>query len=81
MPSGYYLSMSATQGDPRLTFSCSSDGVPLPEITWERGISLPSGVIPSSDGQLSWNRLLHYADSGQYQCRAGNSEGNSTARI
>lgn len=84
------LQVTAEQGEPALTFSCSSDGVPRPTLMWrgqDGGTALPSGVAawntPATGVSLNlvWSRDLLYTDSGQYLCTAKNSNGSSTARL
>ena len=82
------LEVTAEQDDPAPTFSCSSDGVPTPILSWGglNGGALQTGVtqqIPSDRDSLDlvWGRSLAYTDSGQYPCNAVNSNGSSTATL
>ncbi len=76
------LSVISEDGDPAPTFSCTSDGFPLPTLTWSvmGGGDLPSGVVVSTVSPrriLLWTRPLGYRDSGRYECTAQNSRGTS----
>ena len=79
---GGVLQVIAEEGDPSPTFFCSSDGFPLPNITWSGqngGVELPNDEQNSSN--LVWNQTLEYTDSGLYECTAQNSQGTSVTRL
>ena len=82
---GGVLRVIAEEGDPSPTFSCSSDGLPIPIITWSgQNGELPNDVILSMEQtstNLVWNRRLEYTDSGLYECTAQNSQGSSVTRM
>ena len=84
---GGVLRVIAEEGDPSPTFFCSSDGLPIPVITWSGqngGVELPNDVIlrvEQTTSNLVWNRRLEYTDSGFYECTAQNSQRISVARL
>ena len=66
------------------TYSCFSDGFPVPIITWKfNGGPLPDGITqtPSSGlhVHLQWNRRLSIRDTGMYMCVAENDFNTSVA--
>lgn len=83
------LEVTMQEGDPAFTFSCSSDGFPIPTLTWTgpgSGGGFPSGVGVvqnrlNSQQTLVWNRNLVYTDSGSYVCAAQNSKNTSTVTL
>ena len=77
------LEVTAEEGDPAPEFSCSSDGFPVPMVTWIRrdsGGHFPSGVVQTQQ-TLTWSRDLIYTDSGDYECIAQNTNGLSKVTL
>ena len=81
------LEVMVEEGDHGLTFSCSSDGYPTPDLKWMVPVSggnFPNGVAQNRQGtdqMLVWNRNLVYMDSGFYNCVAQNSRGSSVGTL
>ncbi len=78
------LNLTRQDGDPRVIFSCISEGFPNPTVTWSRAGGLPMGVAArksNSELLLEWNRNLLYTDSGEYICTSQNNVGTNAVKI
>ncbi len=78
------LNLTRQDGDPRVIFSCISEGFPNPTVTWSRAGGLPLGIASrksNSELLLEWNRNLLYTDSGEYICTSWNNVGKNTSMI